>query len=281
MTSYPAARFAAALALAAVFVLRAGSAAHAANEDLFPAVIAAARPSVVAVGSYSAKDAPSVAYAGTGFVVGDGRTVATNAHVIEAVRRRDRLGQLQVFFPDASPLAGRPATVLAEDRFHDVALLRFEGAAATPLRLDPQSVPEQGSAVGVLGYPIGVQLGLVPAAHKGVIAAVVPAVLPLPRGARLTPELAEAIRRPYDLYQLDLLVFPGNSGSPLVDAIDGRVVGIINKTLASRTREHLLSEPSGISYAVPIRWVNELLIRIESAGSPEAASAVPASSAGE
>jgi S1-C subfamily serine protease len=120
-------------------------------------------------------------------------------------------------------------------------------------------------------------LGLVPAVHRGVVAAVVPAVLPLPRGAKLTPELAEAIRRPYHLYQLDLTSFPGNSGSPLFDGGNGRVLGIINKTLATRTREHLLSEPSGITYAVPAKWIQELLIQtgvsakaIEHAGAGDA-----------
>lgn len=218
------------------------------------------RPSVVAVGTYNPSDTPSVQYAGTGFVVDDGWTVATNQHVVEAVRKRRGLDDLQVFFPDAKPTEGRSAAVLLEDEHHDVALLRFEGAPAWPLQLEDQE-PKQGADVGVMGYPIGLQLGLVPAAHRGVIAAVVPAVLPLPKGAKLTPELIEAIRRPYNLYQLDLVVYPGNSGSPLISARDGKVIGIINKTLATRTREHLLSKPSGIGYAVPVRWIQQLLKR--------------------
>lgn len=229
--------------------------------DPFVHAVANIRPSVVGVGSYYFKDTPTVQYSGTGFVVGDGLTIVTNQHVVEAVRQRDRMMQLRVYFPDGKTIDGRRATVVAEDRFHDVALLRMEGApaAAVTLNLDE---PAQGQSIGILGYPIGLRLGLVPAAHRGVVAAVVPAVLPLPTGVKLTPELAEAFKNPYNLYQLDMVVYPGNSGSPLFDAHDGRVIGIINKTLATKTREHLLTDPSGISYAVPIRWVHELLVRL-------------------
>jgi len=236
-------------------------------EDPFPDIVASIRQSVVAVGSYSRKDHPSVVYAGTGFVVDYGLTIVTNAHVADAIRKRDRVDQLRVFFPDPDNLRkirGRPATVLAEDTFHDVALLRIEGPAANALSLKlpiGEDQPRQGQAVAVMGYPVGLLLGLVPAVHRGVISAVVPAVLPLPRGAKMTPQLAAAIRKPYNLYQLDLVVFPGNSGSPLIDVRDGRVIGIINKTLANKTREHLLTHPTGISYAVPVHWVHELILR--------------------
>lgn len=234
--------------------------------DPYVATVARIRPSVVAVGSYRINDTPTVQYSGTGFVVGDGRVVATNAHVVQALRQRDRLDSLRVFFPDGAPVAGRVATVIAEDSFHDVALLRFDGLPAPAIPIDPTVEAPQGQEIGVLGYPIGTALGLVPATHKGVVAAVVPAVLPLPKGVKLTPELAEAIRRPYNLYQLDLVIYPGNSGSPLFDGRDGRLYGIINKTLATRTREHMLENPSAIGYAVPAKWIHDLLTRTQSQG---------------
>ena len=229
--------------------------------DPFVEIVANIRPSVVAVGSYYRKDKPTAQYFGTGFVIHDGNLVVTNAHVVEEVKRRERQRHLRVFFPDTKMVEGRKATIIGEDRFHDVAVLRFEGPAAPALALDIKNKPRQGQAVGVLGYPIGFRLGLVPAAHKGIVAAIAPAVLPLPAGAKMTPELAKAIRDPYDMYQLNLVVFPGNSGSPMFDAHDGRVWGIINKTLGSKTREHLIENPTGISYAVPAWWIHELVMR--------------------
>ena len=226
----------------------------------FEQVIAYVRPSIVAVGSYYFKDTPTVRYVGTGFVVGDGNTVVTNAHVVDALVKLERVDHLRVYFPDDQLIDGRQAKVWAVDRFHDLAVIRYTGSPAPVLSLDP-SAPPQGRSVGILGYPIGLRLGLVPAAHRGVVAAVVPAVLPLPRGAKMNMELAEAIREPYNLYQLDMVVYPGNSGSPLFDSQRGQVIGIINKTLATKTREHLLTEPSAIAYAVPTRWIQELLVR--------------------
>ncbi len=231
------------------------------HEDRFVSVIAKVRPSIAAIGSYHSKDKPTAQYVGTGFVVHNGHTVVTNAHVVDALMKRRRLKQMRVFLPHDQPVAGRAARVMAHDRFHDLSVLRFDGPGAEPLELDVERRPHQGQSVGIMGYPIGMKLGLVPAVHRGVIAAVVPAVLPLPQGAKLTRPLAEAIRRPYNLYQLDLVVFPGNSGSPLFDANTGRVFGIINKTLATKTREHLLDQPSGIAYAVPSRWVEQLVTR--------------------
>lgn len=229
--------------------------------DPFVEVVRRVRPAVAAVGSYHFRDKPTIQYSGTGFVIDQGNTIVTNAHVVEAVRKDERIEHLRVFFADDDAVRGRPATVLAINSKHDVALIRFEGPPRPTLSLRIHDQPQQGQSVGVMGFPIGLRLGLVPAVHKGVVAAVVPAVLPLPTGVKMTPELAEALKNPYNLYQLDLLVYPGNSGSPLFDARSGQVIGIINKTLATRTREHMLTEPSGISYAVPARWIHELIVR--------------------
>lgn len=231
----------------------------------FVAATRAIRPSVVAVGSYLRTDTPTIKYFGTGFVIDDGLTVVTNAHVVAALRQAQRLGQLRVYFPDTRDVDGREAEVLIEDAFHDVALIRFTGRPAAPLQLAPAIDPPQGTTVGILGYPTGTMLGLVPAVHQGVIGAVVPAVLPLPVGVKMTPELQAALKNPYNLYQLDMVAFPGNSGSPLFDPQDGSVIGIINMTLATKTREHLFDKPTGIAYAVPVRWIHELLRRHKAA----------------
>ncbi len=229
--------------------------------DAFVNHAAALRLGIVAVGAYKENELPSIRYYGTGFIVGDGLTIATNAHVVNGVRETEKsLDDLRVFFVDGRDNRGQPARVIQEDAFHDVALLRFEGPAGRAVSLD-SDLPRQGREIGVMGYPVGTVLGLVPALHKGVIAAVVPAVLPLPRGAKLTPELVAAIRNPYDIYQLDITVLPGNSGSPVFDARSGRVIAIVNKALGDKTREHLIERPTGIGYAVPAIWIAALLAK--------------------
>jgi hypothetical protein len=45
----------------------------------------------------------------------------------------------------------------------------------------------------------------------------------------------------------------------LYDPETGQVVGIVNSTLVKASRETLLSQPSGIAYALPVRWLLDLL----------------------
>jgi len=232
--------------------------------DPFPYVVRRLRPSAVAVGSYHFADTPTAAYFGSGFVVGDGNLAITNAHVIEMIDDDGRLDHLRVFFADEDQVQGRQAHVVATDDLRDLALLRFEGPAAQPVTLQTGE-PMQGQAIGVLGYPMGMALGPTPTVHKGVVAVVVDAVRPLPAGARMQPHIERALREPFSIYQLDIVVFPGNSGSPIFDAHSGEVLGVVNKTLAAKTREHLIETPSGIAYAVPSEWIVKLIDQTRSA----------------
>ena len=59
--------------------------------------------------------------------------------------------------------------------------------------------------------------------------------------------------------QLDATAYPGNSGSPLYDPASGKVVGVLNMVLVKESRENVLSQPSGITYAIPVQPLIELL----------------------
>jgi serine protease Do len=63
------------------------------------------------------------------------------------------------------------------------------------------------------------------------------------------------------VFQLDATAFPGNSGSPLYDPATGEVVGILNMVFVKGTKESALTQPSGISYAIPSNFLIELLAR--------------------
>ena len=65
------------------------------------------------------------------------------------------------------------------------------------------------------------------------------------------------------VFQLDATAFPGNSGSPLYDPATGEVVGILNMVFVKATKESALTQPSGISYAIPSRFLIELLARLK------------------
>jgi hypothetical protein len=215
--------------------------------------------SVVAIGTYQRNQRPAIRYAGTGFVVHDGNTAVTNEHVIAGIRERGELEDLRVFIPDVEAPRGFAAGVWAEDARHDAALVRFRGPRMPALELSDGSEARFGDEVGIVGFPIGLALGAVPAVHRGVVAARVPAVLPLPAGHPMSPRLKAALANPYELLQLDLVAYPGNSGSVVFEPGSTKAVAVLNKTLATQTREHLLSKPSGIAYAVPARWAGALL----------------------
>ena len=61
------------------------------------------------------------------------------------------------------------------------------------------------------------------------------------------------------MLQLDATAYPGNSGSPVYDPDTGDVLGIINMVLVKSTKESALSQPSGITYAVPSSHLQSLL----------------------
>ena len=63
----------------------------------------------------------------------------------------------------------------------------------------------------------------------------------------------------FKVFQLDATAYPGNSGSPIYDPDTGEVIGIVNMVLVKRTKEAALTDPSGITYAVPSSHLEELL----------------------
>ena len=71
--------------------------------------------------------------------------------------------------------------------------------------------------------------------------------------------MIKQLRDPYDVFQLDATAYSGNSGSPLYDPETGEVVGVINKVFVKESKEAVLEKPSGITYAIPVRYVKELL----------------------
>jgi S1-C subfamily serine protease len=112
------------------------------------------------------------------------------------------------------------------------------------------------------GFPIGATLGIIPATHRGMIAAITPIAIPSPAASNLDAKIVRRLTTgPFVVYQLDATAYPGNSGSPLYDPDTGEVVAIINMVLVKSTRESALSQPSGITYAIPARHLKALLDR--------------------
>ena len=107
---------------------------------------------------------------------------------------------------------------------------------------------------------IGSVLGLSPVTHRGIISAITQIAIP---GAKASQLNAKPIKRltsgSFEVYQLDGTAYPGNSGGPLFEVEKGEVIGIINMVFIKGTKESALTHPSGISFAVPVQHLQELL----------------------
>ncbi len=224
-----------------------------------PETIALVRPGVVAVGTFQATRRPSAKLMGTGFVIGDGTLVATNAHVVPEVVAVEEMEYLTVFVGRGRHPQKRRARQVAMDIKHDLAILKIEGPPLPALLLGDSEAVREGESIAFTGFPIGAVLGLYPATHHGLVSTISPIVLPAQSGRQLSVSMIKRLRDPFDIFQLDATAYPGNSGSPMYLPKTGKVVGVLNMVFIKETKESVLEKPSGISYAVPIKYLKVLM----------------------
>lgn len=235
----------------------------------FVGLIQKTKPSVLIIGTYKATNSPRFALRGTGFVVADGNLAITNAHVVppstEDMTGVDLVVQVR---RGATELQMRRATIVEIDRVHDLALLRFEGPAVPALAVGDSDTVREGQIIAYTGFPIGGALGFSPVTHRGMVSSITPIVLPSATSQQLTERNIRSMREgSFNIFQLDGTAYPGNSGGPVFDLQTGSVVAVINMVFIKGTRESALSQPSGITYAIPATYVAQLLSR--QAGAPK------------
>jgi len=249
--------------VASLFVLSATLVCVAAAADDLPVSIAKVKQSIVIVGTFRATDSPRFRLRGTGFVVGDGTWAITNAHVIPDSADADPDAKIVVQVRQSqNDLQMRQATVLEVDKVHDLALLRFEGAAVPAVTLRDSDTVREGHSIAFMGFPIGGALGFSPVTHRGMVSSITPIALPPANSQQLNARTISSLRSgSFDIFQLDATAYPGNSGGPMFDADTGEVLGVINMVFVKDTKESALTNPSGISYAIPAKFVTQLLQR--------------------
>ncbi|PIV88992.1 MAG: serine protease [Hydrogenophilales bacterium CG17_big_fil_post_rev_8_21_14_2_50_63_12] len=226
--------------------------------DLLPRI----KPAVVGVGSQHPLRSPRTRMSGTGFVVADGRHVITNAHVPPTLLETEKGETLAVLLRGANGVEVRRAEKVMSDPDHDLLLLKIDGEPLPALKLGHSDQAREGQQFYFTGYPIGAVLGLYPATHHAGLAAVVPIYSPVASVKKLTPRLIRQADKQFMIFQLDATAYPGNSGSPMYDAETGEVMAVVNSVFIKGSKESALKDPSGISYAIPVNYVRELLERV-------------------
>lgn len=219
------------------------------------------KPSILVVGTYKKTGSPQFAMRGTGFVVGNGSLVATNAHVVADITDPEtilvvRIGQGR----NQNESRLRPAKVIASSKAHDLAVLALEGDPLPALKLNNSDSVREGQAIAFTGFPIGGALGFSPVTHRGIVSSITPIALPAGNASQINDKLIHQVRSgTFDIFQLDATAYPGNSGSPVFDVASGEVIGVINMVFIKGSKEAALSQPSGITYAIPANYLNQLI----------------------
>ena len=219
------------------------------------------KPSIVGIGTFQKTRNPSVSFMGTGFAVGDGSLVVTNAHVIPKVMDVDEKESLVVIAArEGKEPELRAAVRVALDKEHDLAVLKISGTELPAMELGDSGAAREGQALAFTGFPIGMILGFHPVTHRGMLSSITPVVLPALNARKLDARMISQLQKTaYTVFQLDGTAYPGNSGSPVYDPETGVVYGIINMVLVKGMKESALSQPSGITYAIPVNYVRDLL----------------------
>jgi len=223
-----------------------------------PDTIEALKPSIVGVGTMSYARRPAGNLLGTGFVVADGRHIATNAHVIPD--RFDDEEFVAIFVARGKKVRAMRSKIVARDVLHDLVVVRFDGPPMVALTLAVDNPIREGELLAFTGYPTETLHGIHAATHRGIVSSIIQVSGRESKdGQRSSDGLVDA--EEYALFQLDATAFPGNSGSPLYRPGDGVVVGVVSKISAKDAGDGKISESRGVTYAVPARHVRELLKR--------------------
>ena len=247
-------------ALAAASLLALLVSSPPATADGLPDTIERIKPSVVSIATHQPSRSPRAKYLATGFVVGDGRLVVTNHHVIPASLDHANREQLVVVSGEGRDTSIHSAELVAHSENDDLALLRIAGPALPALQLGSSDAVREGEQLAFTGYPIGMVLGIYPATHRATVAAHTPMAITARRASELSEARIRQLRAGAPMvFQLDATAYPGNSGSPVYRIESGEVVGVINQVFVQGGREAAVGHPSGISYAVPADRIRPLL----------------------
>jgi len=181
---------------------------------------------------------------GSGFVIGRGGSIVTNAHVVGDAKR------VSVRFSDSKIAT---AEVAGTDPSTDLALLLVDpdGLDLRALALGSSKDVEIGDPALAIGNPFGLERTLT----TGVISAIGRQIPSLQRGFEIG-----------NVLQTDAAINPGNSGGPLLDA-RGRVIGVNAQIRTNGTD----SGNIGIGFAVAVDTLKEVIPRLRKDGEIERA----------
>ncbi|RSM55039.1 trypsin [Actinoplanes sp. ATCC 53533] len=198
--------------------------------DSLAPVAAKVSPSIVTV----LIDGANESALGSGVVLSADGLILTNNHVISSG------GTVSVRLADGRTL---PASVVAADSTHDLALVRATGVSGlTPVTFGTDASVAVGDTVLAFGAPLGLE-GTV---TSGIVSA-------------LNREVGTGTEQLTGLLQTDAPINEGNSGGALVDT-SGNVIGI---NVAIATADDQSTGNVGVGFAIPAGTVATVVRQLE------------------
>jgi S1-C subfamily serine protease len=189
-----------------------------------PELVSLAKPALVIIETYDARHKP--VGLGTGFFFSANGLIATNFHVIENVPflKITDLNGVHLWFE----------RVVVSSQRKDLAILKVTATGHAHLDLGSTQETLEGQHVLVIGNPQGSQ-------------------------GTVSDGLVAALRRDLGLVQITAPISPGSSGSPVLDAQSGRVLGVA--TL-------IFDDGQNLNFAIPAEQISDLLASAQPAAAP-------------
>lgn len=174
--------------------------------------------------------------AGTGFIISADGLIVTNNHVVS-----DSGYSYSVTLADGTSY---PATILGQDKFDDIALIKISATGLTPADLGDSSSLETGQTVFAIGNALGQYQDTV---TRGVVSG-------LQRGINETGDSSSPTT--HNWIQTDASINLGNSGGPLINS-NGQVIGM-----------DTLIDPEGdsLGFAIPINTIKDAVQQLQTFG---------------
>ncbi len=182
---------------------------------------------------------------GSGFIWDTNGNIVTNDHVVNGAT------SIEVTFSNNSTY---PATVVGEDPYSDLAVIKVTGVPADllkPVSIADSSQVKVGEFVAAIGNPYGLQESM----STGIVSGI-GRDIPNSNSSQTSTGASYSIP---DVIQTDAAINPGNSGGVLVND-QGQVLGV------TYSLESSSGSSSGIGFAIPSEIVNKVVPMLISKG---------------